>query len=64
MSDEIELGKLKNRELLILAVQGINSHSKRLDAHAEKIRALEHWRNYIGGGMAVITAWLGLKKGD
>lgn len=46
MADEIDLGKLTDRELLILAVQGVNSHSKRLDAHAGDIKIL---RWLIGG---------------
>lgn len=36
---------------------------KRLDAHAGKIRALENWRNWIGGGMAVIGGFIAWTKG-
>lgn len=55
MSDEIDLGKLSDRELLILAVQGVNSHSKRLDSHAGDIKLLR----WIMGGLA---GALGLMK--
>lgn len=34
---------------------------ERLDSHAGKIRALEHWRNALSGGFAVVVGWLGLK---
>lgn len=60
MSEEIDLGKLTDRELLILAVQGVNTHSKRLDSHARDIKVLREWRNYISGGLAVIGGALGL----
>lgn len=55
MSDEIDYGRLSDRELLILAVQGVNSHSKRLDAHASDIKLLR----WIMGGLA---GALGLMK--
>ncbi len=55
MSDEIDLGKLTDRELLIMAVQAVNSHSKRLDAHASDIKVLR----WIVGSL---TGALGLMK--
>ena len=60
MSDEIDLGKLSDRELLILVVQGSNTHGKRLDAHAADLKMLREWRNYISGGIAVIAGALGI----
>lgn len=60
MSDEIDLGKLSDRELLILVVQGLNTHSKRLDSHASDIKSLRDWRNYLSGAWAVLAAGLGL----
>jgi len=50
MHDEIDLGKLTDRELLILAVQGVNNHAKRLDAHAADIKIL---RWIVGGFVAI-----------
>lgn len=63
MRDDIDLGKLSDRELLIMAVQAVNTHSKRLDSHAADIKSLREWRNYLAGGFAVITAYLGIGKG-
>ena len=60
MSDEIDLGKLSDRELLILVVQGVNTHGKRLDSHADSIKTLKEWRAYISGGLAVIAGALGI----
>jgi len=56
MSDEIDLGKLSDRDLLILCVQGINTHAKRLDSHAGKIRNLELAGKWLGGAGAVVMA--------
>ncbi len=60
MADEIDLGKLTDRELLILVVQGVNTHSKRLDSHAADIKSLREWRNYLSGAWAVVAGGLGL----
>lgn len=62
MSDEIDLGKLSDRDLLILAVQTMNSHSKRLDSHAGKIRSLELWRNWLAGAGSIIGAGIAAAK--
>lgn len=58
MSEEIDLGKLTDRELLILVVQGVNTHGKRLDSHAESIKSLREWQSYLKGGWAVLAAGL------
>lgn len=60
MSDEIDYGKLSDRELLLLVVQSSNTHSKRLNAHAADLKALREWRNYISGGIAVVAGALGI----
>lgn len=60
MSDEIDYGKLSDRELLLLVVQSNNVHSKRLDAHAHDIKSLREWRQYISGGIAIVAGALGI----
>lgn len=62
MSEEIDLKNLSDRELLILCVQGLNSHSKRLDSHAGKIRSLELFRNWATGAGTVVVGLLGAAK--
>lgn len=62
MSDEIDLGKLSDRELLIMVAQAVNTHSKRIDSHAADIKSLREWRNYLAGGFTAITAYLGMGK--
>jgi hypothetical protein len=62
MSDEIDLGKLSDRELLVLCVQGLNSHAKRLDSHASKIRSLELFRNWAAGAATVIAGIVSASK--
>ena len=55
-----------DREILLLLVQEVRYTlpivNKRLDAHASDIKSLREWRNYLGGGLAVIGAYLGLGK--
>lgn len=60
MGDEIDYGKLTDREILILACQAVNTHSKRLDSHAADIKSLREWRNYLTGGITTIAALLGI----
>ena len=60
MSDGIDYGKLTDRELLILACQAVNTHGKRLDAHAVDIKGLREWRNYLSGAWAVAAGVLGI----
>ena len=62
MSYEIDLGKLSDRELLVLCVQGINGHSKRLDSHAAKIRSLELWGKWLAGAGTIIGGVLAAAK--
>jgi hypothetical protein len=64
VSDEIDLKNLSDRDLLILCVQGINTHAKRLDSHAAKIRTLElggKWLAGLGAGLGAIWAKTALK---
>ena len=54
MSDDIDLGKLSDRELLIMAVQSVNSHSKRLDAHAADIKTLRWFAAGLAGALGLM----------
>lgn len=55
MNPEIKLEKLSDRELLILAVQGLNESGTTLNQHGTRIRKLEDWRNVLAGGLCVVT---------
>lgn len=54
MGDEIDLGKLTDRELLILAVQKLNIHAKRLDAHAGDIKTLRYFAAGLAGALGLM----------
>lgn len=54
MGDGIDYGKLSDRELLILACQTLNTHSKRLDAHARDIKALRWFAAVVAGGIGLL----------
>lgn len=70
MSDEFKQREdfhgYSDREILLLLVQKVDYSmpiiNKRLDSHAEDIKALREWRNYYGGVFAAIVAYLGLGK--
>ena len=66
MSDdhEIDLGKLSDREILILLAQGQKVMHGRLNDHGSRLRALETFRNWAAGAGAagaVIAAMFGIK---
>ena len=54
MSDEINYDKYTDRELLILAIQSINGHSKRLDAHAADIKTLRWFAAGLAGALGLM----------
>ena len=64
MSDdtEIDLGKLSDREILILLAQGQKVMTGRLNDHGSRLRALETFRNWASGAGAVGLAVAGLLK--
>ncbi len=51
----IELDHLSDRELLVLVVNQVNGINDRLDKLNGRVRILEDWRNYILGGMALLS---------
>lgn len=53
---DIALHDLNDRELLILAVQGVNETREHLRRQNGRIAMLEAWRNLLAGGLAVILA--------
>ena len=55
MSD-IDIGKLSDREILVLLASGQKTINDRLSNHGERLRALETFRNVLAGGGTVIAA--------
>ena len=51
---DIELDNLTDRELLILAVRGVNTACRQTHNQDKRIRRLEDWRNITAGGLGVI----------
>ena len=54
--DNIEIGKLTDREILVLLAQGHADIKKQLMDHSAQIRALETFRNVLVGGGSVVAA--------
>lgn len=66
MSDEseIDLGKLSDREILLLLAQGQRVFNARLNDHGTRLRSLEAFRNWAAGAGAVglvVAGMLGIK---
>ncbi len=61
-----DLHGYSDREILLLIVQEVRYSlpiiNKRLDAHANSIRGLQDWRNYLAGAWAVLAAAIGFKS--
>ncbi len=53
--DRIELEAKTDRELLILNVQTTNELCEHVKTQNGRIRRLEDWRNWMTGGMALLT---------
>ncbi len=62
MSDDIDLGKLSDRELLVLLAQGQKVFNTRLNDHGGRIRTLEAFRNWAAGAGAVGIAIAAMLK--
>ena len=75
--ESIDPSNLTDRELLLLTyekVEAIEGQQKKIDArfdlYSTRIRALEHWRTFLGGGVAlcallwqaVVAGWLHVGK--
>ena len=56
MSDQIDFGKLTDREILILLARGQEVYESRLNDHGRRLRALEAFRNWAAGAGAVAAA--------
>ena len=62
MSDDIDLGKLTDREILVLLASGQKITHTRLNDHGDRLRKLEAIRNWAGGvGAAAAAAIAALK---
>lgn len=55
---DIELDSLSERELLILAVRGVNTACRQLHNQDKRIRRLEDWRNITAGGLGVVVVMI------
>ena len=53
------LARIDERTLNI--ANELHTINGRLDSHSSKIRALEMWRNFVGGCTAVVVGILGFK---
>ncbi len=53
--EPIELQKLTDRELLIVAIRKLNAVSTACIAHNRRIESLEHWRAYLTGAFALLS---------
>ena len=65
MDSRIDLEAKTDRELLILAVERLNVVCAQVQQQNGRIRKLEDWRNWMTGGMALLSlivllfgAWL------
>lgn len=56
MADQIDFGKLSDREILILMAKGQETYESRLNDHGRRLRALEAFRNWATGAGAVAAA--------
>lgn len=59
-TDKIELRDLSDRDLLVLAVQKINSMCVLCEKHNGRLRELETWRWYFSGAIAVVAFVIGV----
>lgn len=51
---------LSDREILILTARSVKDQGARLNSHGERLRSLENWRWFLGGGLAVVGFLLGI----
>lgn len=58
---EPRFDNLSDREILIMTCRETFSNSARLDRHSVRIDALENWKNWLAGAIAVVAAMVGIK---
>lgn len=62
MSDDIDLGKLSDREILVLVASSQNNFKDRLNDHGKRIRVLEGVAKTATGAVAIIGIVVGWFK--
>ena len=65
MDDDLRamITRIDERTLnIVQKIDGENGIVNRLNAHGDKIRALEHWRFYILGLGSAVAGWLKIDK--
>jgi len=55
MLEQLRLEAKSDRELLVMAVERLNSLCLAVGVQNGRLRKLEDWRNYLAGGMTVIV---------